>query len=335
MAAEIAEIPVVLERQVDTGLPIYLETGERLRGMSVHGFVTGARGTSGQAATFFKYVFETATGLPVTPIGPSVASIYHAKLNLGGFAALSFSQSGGSPDLVALQQAAGEGGAHTIAVLNVTDSPLGAGAGSVVPVFAGPEAAVASTKSFVGMLFASLAILAGYQGDQALESRLRMLPDMARRALDSDWTTAADRIARSSSIFCIGRGPSLAVAGEAALKIKETCQLHAEAFSAAEFMHGPVALAGPGLTALTFGSGSLADASIRHAECRMRSQEMTVFSAGMSNGPGGLPAPGGNHEFLDPVLQVIAFYRFVEDLAVSTGHDPDTPRGLTKVTKTV
>ncbi len=335
MAAEIADIPQVLERQVSGGLPLYLETGAWLRSMDLRGFVTCARGTSDQAATFFKYAFETTTGLPVTSIGPSVASIYHARLKLDGFAALSFSQSGGSPDLVALQAAAGRGGATTIAILNTTDSPLGAGASVVIPVLAGPEVAVASTKSFVGMLFASLAILAGYQGDQALEARLRELPDKARLVLDTDWSAAMDQFARSSSIFCIGRGPSLAIAGEAALKFKETCQLHAEAFSAAEFMHGPVVLAGADRTALLFGSEGLADKSLRHAACKMRSQEMTVFSAGTPGRTGVLAAPAGNHEYLDPILQIIAFYRFVEEVAVSTGHDPDAPRGLTKVTKTM
>jgi len=335
MAAEIADIPQVLERQVSGGLPLYLDTGAWLRSMDLRGFVTCARGTSDQAATFFKYAFETTTGLPVTSIGPSVASIYHARLKLDGFAALSFSQSGGSPDLVALQAAAGRGGATTIAILNVTDSPLGAGASAVLPVLAGPEVAVASTKSFVGMLFASLAILAGYQGDRALEARLREFPDKARLALDTDWSASMDQLARSSSIFCIGRGPSMAIAGEAALKIKETCQLHAEAFSAAEFMHGPVALADAGRTALLFGSGGLADASLRHAASRMRSQGMTVYSAGTSGRPGASAAQAGSHEYLDPILQIIAFYRFVENVAISAGHDPDVPRGLTKVTRTM
>ncbi len=335
MAAEIAEIPDVLRRQVIEGLPVYRETGRRLRGAGLRGFVTCARGTSDQAATFFKYIFETGTGLPVASIGPSVASVYNTRLRLEGFAALTFSQSGGSPDLAALQAAARQGNAHTIAILNVTDSPVGEGADTVLPVLAGPEEAVAATKSFIGMLFASLSILAGYRDDHSLESALRDLPDLALEALDSDWSSATVPFARSSSLFCIGRGPSLAIAGEAALKFKETCQLHAEACSAAEVLHGPVAIANARLAALIFGVGGMAGASSLATVQRLRGQGAMVYTVGAVHGPRVLPVPTGIHDLVDPVLQAIAFYRFVEDLAIRIGQNPDAPLGLTKVTRTV
>ena len=335
MAAEIAEIPEVLGRQVREGMPVYRETGRRLRAAGLRGFVTCARGTSDHAATFFKYIFETGTGLPVASIGPSVASVYNTKLKLEGFAAFTFSQSGGSPDLAALQAAAGRGNAQTIAVLNVADSPVGEGADTVLPVLAGPEEAVAATKSFVGMLFASLAILAGYRDDHDLESALVELPDLAREALGSDWSSATVPLARSSSLFCIGRGPSLAIAGEAALKFKETCQLHAEACSAAEVLHGPVAIANARLAALIFGSGGMAGASCLATVQRLRSQGAVAYTVGTVHGPRVLPVPASTHDLLDPVLQAIAFYRFVEDLAIRIGQNPDAPEGLSKVTKTM
>ena len=164
MAAEIAEIPAMIERQLRS-LESYLEIGRTLKMDNTQGIVTCARGTSDHAATFFKYLVETQIGLAVASIGPSVASVYRAKLSLNGYACLTFSQSGGSPDLALLQRTAKEGGAKTIAILNQVDSPVGNAADHVLPILAGPENAVAATKSYIGMLMASLGIVGGYLGD--------------------------------------------------------------------------------------------------------------------------------------------------------------------------
>ena len=269
MAAEIAEIPDVIARQIDA-LDTYLEAGRHLRQDGTRGLVTCGRGTSNHAATFFKYLVETSTGLPVASIGPSVVSVYDATLRLDGFACLTFSQSGGSPDLAALQQAAKDGGAQTTAVLNVLESPVGDGADLVLPVLAGPERAVAATKSFVGMTVASLAIVAGYLNDGELIVALKTLPDLARDALGRDWSHAGPPLARANSLYCVGRGLNLAVAAEAALKLKETCHLHAEACSAAELFHGPVAIVDGSFGALVFGTRGRAESSIDASIARLR-----------------------------------------------------------------
>ena len=219
MAREINEIPDVLNRQINDGLEQYLEAGRQAAAANPRGFITCARGTSDHAATFFKYVMEMRTGLPVASIGPSVASVYNTQLKLEDFICMSISQSGGSPDLVSLQEAARKGRARTVAILNETDSPLGYGADTVLPVLSGPEKAVAATKSFVSSLFAILGLVAGFTCDAELEVALREFPEHARKALDCDWAKAELPFARAGSVFVVGRGPGLAVSAEAALKL--------------------------------------------------------------------------------------------------------------------
>lgn len=228
MAAEISEIPEIITRQLEP-LDIYLEAGRQLKRDKTHGIITCARGTSDHAATFFKYLMETQTGIAVASIGPSIASVYETKLQLQGFTCLTFSQSGDSPDLLALQRAAKEGGATTVAILNEAYSPVGNVADAVLPIFAGPEKAVAATKSFIGMLVASLGMVAGYLEDRDLIAALHQLPDTSREALNCDWSSSGMPLVRRHSLFCIGRGLNMAIAAEAASKIKETCRLHPEA----------------------------------------------------------------------------------------------------------
>ncbi len=334
MAAEIAEIPEMIERQLRS-IETYLEAGHMLELDGTHGIVTCARGTSDHAATFCKYLIETQIGLPVASIGPSVASVYDAKLHLNGFACLTFSQSGGSPDLALLQRAAKAGGAKTIAILNQVESPVGNEADHVLPVLAGPEKAVAATKSYVGMLTASLGIVAGYLENKALVDALNSLPELAREALDCDCSVANTPLARCSSLYCIGRGLNMAIAAEAALKLKETCRLHAEAYSAAELLHGPVAIAGDNLGALIFGSEGKAARAIDTAYERLRKDGARAYLVHPKQGSFRLPIPKSDYELIDPVLQAICFYRFVERLSVEIGENPDAPPGLVKVTETV
>lgn len=334
MASEIHEIPDMLARQIDN-VEAYWNIGQRLKEDDIRGIVTCARGTSDHAANFFKYLMETQTGLPVASIGPSVASVYGSRLRLEGFACLSFSQSGASPDLAALQTAAKNGGARAIAILNETESPLGKGADTVLPVMAGPERAVAATKSFVGMMFASLGILAGYRRDKAIMNAFGDLPGLALEALGLDWSSAALPLARSGSLYCVGRGTGLAVAAEAALKFKETCRLHAEAHSAAEIFHGPIAISGERFAVLFFGGRGGVESSLDMAVENLRAQGASVFLAHPDSEKASLPVPFSTHDLFDPLLQSITFYCFVEQLARGLGENPDAPSGLRKITETV
>lgn len=336
MLREIDEIPAVAERQLREGAPIYREVGERLRREEPRFLVTCARGSSDQAVTYFKYLVEQKIGIPVASVGPSVASVYGAKLKFDGGVLMTVSQSGGSPDLVSLQEKAAAGGARTLALLNVVDSPVGNAAGGVLPMLAGAEKAVAATKSFVASLVALASVIAYWSEDQAIIGALDRLPANLDKARGCDWSEAAVPVAAAHSLFTIGRGPGLSLAGEAALKFKETCRLHAEAYSAAEVRHGPIALARDRFAALVFSNGDESDASTRDAAERLAAAGASVFVAG-ADAPGAisLPVVDSGHAALNPICRAVSFYRFVEMLSVALGENPDAPALLKKVTQTV
>ena len=301
MASEIHEIPSVLESQIANGLEQYIAAGRAAAAGSPRGFITCARGTSDHTATFFKYVMELKTGLPVASIGPSVASVYDTPLKLDGFACLTFSQSGGSPDLAALQAAAKVGGATTYAFLNVTESPVGQGADFVLPLLAGPELAVAATKSYVATLFAILGFAAGFCDDKVLEKALHSFSDQARLALSQDWTQAQFSLARAASLFTVGRGPGMAVAAEAALKLKETCRIHAEVYSAAEVLHGPVVIAQRRFAALLFDPEDQARQSVLDVKDALSNKKAETFLvSSQADAPQCLPVPASQHPLLPP-----------------------------------
>jgi glutamine---fructose-6-phosphate transaminase (isomerizing) len=223
-----------------------------------------------------------------------------------------------------------------VAILNETDSPLARGADTILPVLAGPEKAVAATKSFVGTLYAILGFVAGFTGDEELVTALREFPDQARKALYCDWAQAELPLARAGSVFTVGRGPGLAVAAEAALKLKETCRIHAEVFSSAEVLHGPVVLAERKFVALSFVPEDQSQKSVAAATEAMREKGAAVFSISTrEHSSTVLPVPPVVNKLLLPLSQITAFYKFVEALARNLGENADAPAGLNKVTVTV
>ena len=335
MAAEIAEIPAVAERQIAEGLQLYVDEGRRLGALNPRIVITCARGTSDHAATYFKYLTETRLGIPVASVGPSVSSVYEAPLRTRDAVCLCVSQSGASPDIVALQAAARAGGARCVAVVNEPHSPAGLGAHVTLPVLAGPERAVAATKTFVGSLIALSGLHAGMAGDRSLLDAIRALPTALDDALACDWSRASAAIAGVSSLYVLSRGPGLAIALEAALKLKEACRLHAEAHSAAEARHGPLALAGRGVVVLAFVSGDESDASVLEAASAFDLGGAPVLLAGAVDDPAWLPAVRPAHRALVPICQITSFYRFVEALASELGENPSRPPHLEKITRTV
>ncbi len=340
MAREIAEIPEVAARQVGEGLDGYREVGERLRRMEPRFLVTCARGSSDHAATYLKYLVETRIGIPVASMGPSVASVYAAPLALEGGVCVTISQSGKSPDLACFQDRARRSGAETLALTNTPDSPVGTGASELVPMLAGPETAVAATKTFVAALVAVAGIVAGWTRDRVLVKGLGALPESLARALACTWDEALSGLGGTASLYVIGRGPGLAAAAEAALKLKETCRLHAEAHSAAEVRHGPIALARghprDRFAAIVFHARDRSRASLETACEALRASGAPVFAADFdARIASRLPVVPAEHPLLDPLSQVTSFYRFVETLSVALGGDPDRPAHLEKVTETM
>ena len=302
---------------------------------------TCARGSSDHAATYAKYLIETQLGVVTASLSPSIGSVYASPLRLKGALFIAISQSGKSPDLLRNAEAAKASGARVVALVNVEDSPLARLADTVIPLGAGPEKSVAATKSYLASLAAIAQLVAHWKDDPVLLAALDTLPQALRDAWQQDWSPLTDGLVDARNLFVLGRGLGLGAAQEAALKFKETCGLHAEAYSSAEVKHGPMALVGAGFPVLVFaqpdetGPGALAVADEFHG----RGAEVWVASAATRDAGKGssvaLPLASAAHPALAPLLTVQSFYRAINALALRRGHNPDLPPHLNKVTETV
>ncbi|HEY0335370.1 MAG TPA: SIS domain-containing protein [Stenotrophomonas sp.] len=294
--------------------------------------VTCARGSSDHAATYAKYLFETQLGIVTASASPSVGSVYEAPLALRGALYIVISQSGKSPDLLRNAEAAKAAGARVVALVNVEDSPLAQLAETVIPLGAGPERSVAATKSYLASLAAILQLGALWKQDAPLVAALQTLPDAMRQAWQADWRGLTDGLESARNLFVLGRGLGLAAAQEAALKFKETCGLHAEAYSSAEVKHGPMALVGPGFPVLAFAQPDETGAGTRALAAEFRERGAQVW---LVDAQGDLPLVATPHPACAPLLTIQSFYRAINALALRRGFNPDLPPHLNKVTETV
>ena len=331
MFNEAAEAADVIERQFARNAATVAALAAELRAAPPPFVVTCARGSSDHAATYAKYLFETRIGIVTASASPSVGSVYEAPLALHGALYLVISQSGKSPDLLRNAQAAKAAGARVVALVNVEDSPLARLADTVLPLCAGPEKSVAATKSYLASLAAILQLGAAWHGDAALVATLAGLPAALRQAWQADWRAVTDGLADARNLFVLGRGLGLAAAQEAALKFKETCGLHAEAYSSAEVKHGPMALVGPGFPVLAFAQPDETGAGTAAAAAEFSQRGATVWLAGAG---GDLPLVDSAPE-ITPLLTIQSFYRAINALALRRGFNPDLPPHLNKVTETV
>jgi len=309
--------------------------GERLRRLAPRAVVTCARGSSDHAATFAKYLIETRLGVLTSSAAPSVSSVYDTRPDLSNSVCLAISQSGASPDILAAVGKAREAGAMVVALVNATDSPLAHRADHVVPLCAGAETSVAATKSFIASLAAIVHLVACWADDRELSEEIRKAPRHLERAWSLDWSAAVERLKSATGLFVVGRGMGLGVAQEAALKLKETCGLHAEAVSAAELRHGPMALVRPGFPVLVFSQNDEARAGVEALAEELVARKADVIIAG-SRCQGALNlASDAAHPVIEPMLIAQAFYRMANALSLARGLDPDRPPNLRKVTETV
>jgi len=335
MAAELREAPDVVRRQSETLTRPLAELVAMLRNAPPRVVVTCARGTSANAATFGKYLIERHLGLPVADAAPSIMSVYQKGLRLEGQLFLAISQSGRSEDLIESASRAKGCGAITLALVNDTNSPLASACDTVLPMEAGPELSVAATKTFVSSATALLNLVAVWANDPKMAAALERLPDRLASAADLDWTQALNPLATAQSLVTLGRGPTFAIAQEAALKLKEVCNLHAEAFSGAEFQHGPIALVSSGYPVLIFMPTDAAAPNLTELANDLRRKHAAVLVTANSGGVRGqLPALPPDHPDTDAVCLIQSLYAFAIHLAQHRGVDVDQPRHLRKITRT-
>jgi glucosamine--fructose-6-phosphate aminotransferase (isomerizing) len=335
MLAEARAAPAVVRAQLAADEERYQALGAALRAAPPAAIATIARGSSDHAAHFFADLATMRTGVLAASLEPSLVTLHHARLRAGRLLAVAVSQSGQSPDLVEpLAQLRGDG-ACTVALVNDPASPLASAAEWVLPLGAGPELAVPATKSFLASLAAGARLVAAWREDEALLAALRALPAAIEDGLRQDWSAAVQALAGEERMFVVGRGLGLPVALETALKLKETCGIHAEAFSAAELRHGPLALAEPGFPVLVLALRGPAQAEeVALAEELRRAGAKVLLAAPDGVAGRDLTLATAPAEELDAAAAVASVYPMVEALARARGRDPDRPPRLVKVMTT-
>ncbi|NML33200.1 SIS domain-containing protein [Paraburkholderia sp. G-4-1-8] len=300
-----------------------------------HVALTVARGSSDHAASYFASLTMSRLGVPVASLPMSVATLQQAPLQVRDQLALAFSQSGKSPDLVGTMNALRAAGALTVAAVNAPASPLADACEWHLPLVAGPELSVAATKSYIAMLSISAQLVAHWQNDAELLAGLKTLPDALERAGRLDWSMAVNELRGVERMIVIGRGLGLAIAQEAALKLKETSGIQAEAFSSAEVRHGPMELIDRDYPLLVFAPRGPEQAGLLQLAHDMRARGARVLLAAPDDiEEASLPLVSTAHAALDPIAAILSFYVMAADLAAARGRNPDAPRHLNKVTET-
>jgi glutamine---fructose-6-phosphate transaminase (isomerizing) len=334
MAAEMAEQPAVIERLVQRREAIKASIVALLP-EHLCGTVLLARGSSDTAALYGRYLFEMASGRPVALASPSLHTLYRTPADHRGYLAVGISQSGRTPEIVSVLERMRATGARTVAIVNATASPLGDVADVIIDLSAGGELAIPATKTFTATLV-TLALVAAALGRLPWSDHdFTALPEHIAHVLeDSDRAeTVARRLDGANRVLTVARGPLLAAASETALKIRETSAISAEAFSAADLRHGPIAAVTPEVPVIAFSAPGPAAADVADlcAELRARNAQVTVISP---EADADLALPAAVPEALQPVAAAVRGQQIALYAALERGLDPDSPIGLTKVTLT-
>ena len=332
-AIEAREAATGARRQLEVAASALAELDTRLRARPPSLVVTCGRGSSDHATTYGKYLLETTVGRVVASVGPSVASLYNRTLALDGALFVSVSQSGRSPDVLRTTEAARRGGALVVGLVNDQASPLVQLCDVVIPLCAGDEHSVPATKSFLLACLGFLQLAACWSGDPVLRDAVAQAPDALDAACALDWDLGS--LASATSVYVVGRGLGLGAAFELALKLKETCRLHAEAFSAAELAHGPIALVERGFPAIVLGQPDETERTTRELAARLVALGASVRSTLDVDGAQHLPTVPDVPSVLSPLCQVQSFYLAIPALAASRGLDPNAPPYLEKATQTI
>jgi len=335
MFQEAAEAPRVVATQLARNAAPLAELGARLRAAPPRAVVTCARGSSDHAATFARYLIEAHTPSLTSSAAPSLSSLYDANTDMRGVLFMAISQSGKSPDLLAAAEHARANGAMTVALCNTPDAPLSRLADVAIDLHAGRETSVAATKSYVATLSCVAQLVASWTQQLDLSQALGKLPAQLERAWHCDWSAAVESLCDASNLYVVARGFGLAVAQEAALKLKETCALHAEAFSSAEVRHGPMALVREDFPVLMFAQDDETRSGIEQLAAEFAARGARVLLAG-ARARGAVSLPGiVAHPVIEPMLTIQSFYAMASNLSLARGLDPDSPPHLHKVTETV
>jgi len=300
-----------------------------------------ARGTSDHVADYGQYVLSTRAGVLAASGSPSLATAFDAKVNLSHHVVIGISQSGSTSEIVESLAWAKRLGAKTVALTNVANSPLTQGADLTLLTHAGVERAVPATKTFSSAM-AAMAWVASSLSSGSLDSELSRLPDLVREVLAAPLHLGEieSAIGSAHTLVVSGRGFGQSVAREIALKLKECALINASGLSFADLRHGPVAVFSQGFPLISLGLSNTSPllTGLHDLQRAAHQAGAPIINIGGVSAPGipvhQIPLPELSDELL-PILQVIPGQKIAERIAITRGFNPDTPRGLNKVTQTV
>ena len=339
MLQEIAEQPAALERTIAGERQKAEKLGAFLREREIDLIVLVARGSSDNACLFGRYLLETTTSIPVSLSAPSVFTLYNARLNLSRALVVGVSQSGEGTDINAVLESAKESGAFTLGVTNEADSTMAKLADETLLTHAGKEKSVAATKTYTGQML-HFYMLASALGANKIE--FERIPDFAARALEKEGEikNLVERYVFMENCVVVGRGMNYGNAYELALKLMETCYVVAERFSSADFFHGPLAIVERRFPVILFAPAGVTKKGTVDLLNRLQEVGADTFAITNDDEIAGLSSrkiqmPAELEEILSPIPFIIPAQLFAAHLATAKGLNPDQPRLLSKVTRTV
>ncbi|MFQ3610178.1 MAG: SIS domain-containing protein [Fimbriimonadales bacterium] len=341
MHREIQEQPAVLERIALEEWGAVRTLAQQIRQREVRYIVLAARGTSDNAAQYFKYLFEIENGIPCGLAAPSVVTLYRAPLNLRDCLVVGISQSGEAPDVIEYLSSARASGAMTVAISNNPASPLAQVAEFHLFIRAGTEQSVAATKTYTGTLGLIYLLSEALKGTPDAVQRLIQTAEQVKRVLElnSTFSQVVDRYRYVRECVSLARGMNQCTAQETALKLIETCYVMCKAYSVADFMHGPFALVEPGFPCLLFAPDGATFPTVLESALKLREggAETITFAhhpeiLQLARTP--IEVPIEVPESVSPIVYAVLGQMFAYHLAVARDLNPDQPRGLQKVTRT-
>ena len=335
MKMETLDSPNIVAKQLQINKQLMSEMGQYFAKTSIYNMLSIARGSSDHAAQFLDYFFSLSTGKLAASLNMSLITLHHSPMQAKQTLAVAISQSGMSPDIIKPIEHFNTDALSTVALVNNLNSPLAQIAKWTVPLHAGEEKSVAATKSFIASLSASVSLCLSLHPRPEIQNALEHLADDLHKAQATNWDQVVNRLKRTDHMVVVGRGLGLALAQEAALKLKETCQIHAEAFSSAEFKHGPQSLVEKDFSIIVFANRGPALQELLSFASQMKARGAQVILVGPADvDETDVAFAQAHHSDLDILCGIQSFYLMVDQLARARGLHPDHPRNLTKVTKT-